>query len=78
MYICKNCNIQQPSNTPSKQYILKKRNKIYPARSKANKVIENGRVKFKPDPGGIGFETDIEVTVCNKCYKKLTGSDKKS
>ena len=75
MYICKNCNTQQPSNSPSKLYILKKRNKIYSARSNANKVIENGRVKFKIDPGGKGFETEVEITVCNECYSKLINAD---
>lgn len=75
MYICKKCNIQQSSNSPSNQYILKKRNKVYQARPKANKVIENGRVKFKPDPGGKGFETETEVNVCNACYVKLISED---
>lgn len=72
MYICKNCHTQQPSNTPSKQYTLLKRKKNYPARPCANKVVDNGRAKFKSDPGGNGFETDTEIIVCNQCYTKLS------
>lgn len=74
MYVCKNCNTQIFSNTPSHSYQVKKRSKTYPKRASANKYLKDGKSKVSDDPGGTGWEIEKEIIVCKNCHIKLTRS----
>lgn len=74
MYICKNCNTQISSNTPSYLIQTQKRPKKYPGRHSANKFLKNGKEKISDVPGGAGWEIMQELVVCGECHRKLANS----
>ena len=39
----------------------------HPAREEVNRVVKNGRVKWRDDPGGFGTQIVRERVVCPGC-----------
>ena len=72
VYRCEACGCVVPPRTPAYRRVLKKRQKEYPYRPKANRVVrlsDNGKPKesFVDDPGGTGEEIAGEMMVCPAC-----------
>lgn len=71
MYRCENCQNVVPPNTKAHRVVIETRLKRYPRRERANKIKEDGKIRHIADPGGIGYETVREITVCPECAKKV-------
>lgn len=73
MYRCQNCGKVVPPATPCHLVALQTRPKKYPARSKANRMVEwvrgKPKVKYTDDPGGQGREIVRELAMCLACVK---------
>ena len=63
MFVCQRCNKQCAAKTPSYLFPITIRQKVYPERrNKSGTVI---------DKGGTGYETVLEVRVCDACAATL-------
>ena len=67
MYRCDLCGEVTPPRTPSIRRAVTTRPKIYPLRTKANRIRTDGRVRHRDDPGGEGVEIVVEITICPDC-----------
>jgi hypothetical protein len=76
MYRCDQCGATVPPRNRARRVVVETRERIYPARLKANRVVSfvNGKRKvvLKDDPGGFGEETVREVVVCQTCSTTRT------
>ncbi len=69
VYVCQRCGQKQPAKVPAHKLVTATREKEYPFRHQATLPLvkrSNKRVK-RDDPGGYGFETVREITVCAAC-----------
>src|SRR6266542_2709728 len=71
---CEICGMSVPPRTRLQRLVTDTRDKRYPARAAANRVVEQAggkrRVVWKDDPGGVGSEIAREVPVCPTCASK--------
>jgi hypothetical protein len=72
MFRCQLCRNVVPPGIPSHHFVLKRRSKAYPHRSRANAFVrtsEAGKRKefHTNDPGGEGHESVRELIVCPDC-----------
>lgn len=70
MYKCQQCQKVVAPNIQSHRVAIETRHKVYPKREKVNRIAYAGRIVHVDDPGGIGFETVREITVCYECACK--------
>ncbi|MDA0834135.1 MAG: hypothetical protein O3A29_12700 [Planctomycetota bacterium] len=78
MYRCEMCGVLVPPRTAVNRLVIETREKVYPYRSKANRVAyldEKGKhkVAFIDDPGGTGLEIVKEINVCPTCATSALG-----
>jgi hypothetical protein len=67
MFRCELCSCVVPPRTRVRRLVLDRRTRQYPARSKANLVVQDGKKHHTDDPGGKGQEAAREVLVCPAC-----------
>jgi len=72
MYACELCHSIVLTKTPSTLLTIQTCKRTYPARSKANKLLDpkhpgKHRKIFTDDPGGTGLTILKEIRVCPKC-----------
>jgi hypothetical protein len=67
MFYCDTCNELSKKGEASFRKVIETREKIYPQRENAFKIIREGKVFFLNDEGGVGHEIVREITVCQNC-----------
>ncbi|HET6326121.1 MAG TPA: hypothetical protein VFG04_15695 [Planctomycetaceae bacterium] len=76
MYRCQLCLCAVGPGVRAHRAILETRQKKYPFRPKANRVIRrsergNAKERFVDDPGGVGEEIVRECLACPTCARNL-------
>jgi hypothetical protein len=70
MFRCQLCSCVVPPRTRVRRLVLKRRTRQYPARSRVNLVVRDGKKYHTDDPGGEGHEVAREVLVCPACARR--------
>lgn len=65
---CGICNEPAHSGTKPEKVVLKSRNRTYPYRPEVHMFVgRDGKVMWRDDPGGQGWEIVQEVDACPRC-----------
>ena len=62
MFICDGCHSPSEPHEPERRVVVEIRKKVYPPRI------------FAEDPGGSGWETVREISLCTECFKDFEAS----
>ena len=71
MYRCELCGTQVPERVPCIRVVVATRKKQYPRREDVYLRADEktGRLKWFPDPGGVGVENAREAKACPDCAR---------
>ena len=67
MYRCESCREVVAAGVKQVREVVEVRVHQHPAREEVNRVVKNGRVKWRDDPGGFGTQIVRERVVCPGC-----------
>jgi hypothetical protein len=74
VYRCELCSSVVPASTPEIRVVVERREREYPARHRANRLIERLKgerdQRHRDDPGGHGSEIVHEARVCAACAER--------
>lgn len=67
MYRCQSCQKSVGPGVPCHRVTVATRLTVFPARPSCQRTVQDGRVKWKDDPGGTGPQIVRELGVCGAC-----------
>lgn len=67
MFRCHFCAACAPAKTKAVRVPIQTRARTYPRRPEAHPYVQNGKLKHRDDPGGVGYEIVREVLACPAC-----------
>ncbi|GHG80587.1 hypothetical protein GCM10012319_33670 [Comamonas sp. KCTC 72670] len=74
MYRCQSCQKSVGPGVPCHRVTVASRLTQFPARPTCQRAIENGRRKWKDDPGGTGPQIVRELQMCAACAATRSGA----